>query len=358
MTITAIALFSGGLDSMLACRVVAEQGIRVRAVKFVSPFFGYDLLAREKEYAHEVHEKYGIDVRLRDVSEQYLDLLHNPSHGFGKNFNPCVDCKILLVSEARKMMNALGASFIITGEVIGQRPMSQRRDTLRVIERDSGSDGLLLRPLCAKNLPPTKAELDGLIDRERLLNFSGRGRTPQMELAARFGITGYPGPGGGCILTDPIVGKRIERFYQEQKSVTVDDALLLQAGRQFQLPGGGWLVMGRNDLENKKILALRKTGDRLLKAQDRPGPTGIVRYAEDAEDLRLAAALVLRYGKKVKNGPPKASVFACRVTDAVSLSGSDAFVFPVEENIFFPKDAVETVFVEPMDDGKSRPWAR
>lgn len=358
MTVTAIALFSGGLDSMLACRVVAEQGIRVEAVKFVSPFFGYDLLAREKEYAREVYEKYGIDVRLRDVSEQFLELLHNPPHGFGKNFNPCVDCKILLVSEARKMMDELGASFIITGEVIGQRPMSQRRDTLRVIERDSGSDGLLLRPLCAKNLPPTKAELDGLIDRERLLNFNGRGRTPQMELAARFGITDYPGPAGGCILTDPIVGKRIERFYQEKKAVTVNDALLLQAGRQFRLPGGGWLVMGRDNRENKKILALRESGDRLLKAQDRPGPTGIVRYTEDAEDIRLAAALVLRYGKKVKNGPAAAPVWICRVTDEVSIPGSDVFVFPVEEDILFPNDAVETVIVGPMDDARSRPWAR
>ena len=169
----ALALFSGGLDSILACRVVAAQGITVQAVKFVTPFFGYELLAKEQEYAQMVRESYGIEVVLRDVSEPYFTLLRNPPHGYGKNFNPCIDCKILLLRAAKMLMPEFSASFLITGEVIGQRPMSQRRDTLRVIERDSGCDGILLRPLCAKTHEPPFAERDGLVDGELLLDFNG-----------------------------------------------------------------------------------------------------------------------------------------------------------------------------------------
>ncbi|MBU4393918.1 MAG: thiamine biosynthesis protein, partial [Proteobacteria bacterium] len=161
--ITALALFSGGLDSILACRVVAAQGIRVVAVKFVTPFFDYELLASRDAYQEEVFKKYGIEVLIEDLSDGYLDLLHNPQHGFGKNFNPCIDCKILMITRARAMMTSLGASFLVTGEVLGQRPMSQRRDTLQVIERDSGAQRSLLRPLSARLLPETEAEAQGWI---------------------------------------------------------------------------------------------------------------------------------------------------------------------------------------------------
>lgn len=210
---TAIALFSGGLDSILACRVVAGQAVRVKALKFVTPFFDYGLLAAEAQYRKKIREKYAIDVEIRDITDLYLQMLHDPPHGFGKHFNPCIDCKILLMRTAREMMAAYGAELLISGEVLGQRPMSQRLDTLRIIERDSGCEGLLVRPLCAKGLSPTKAELEGLIDREQLLGFRGRGRQPQMELAARFGITDYPSPAGGCVLTDPLLAQRIASFY-------------------------------------------------------------------------------------------------------------------------------------------------
>ena len=162
---TALALFSGGLDSTLACRLVAKQGIKVVAVKFVTPFFGYELLQKQNEYAQKIKRTSDIDVILKDITLPYLELLKKPAHGFGKNFNPCIDCKIFLLSEAKKMMPEIGASFLVTGEVVGQRPMSQRRDALRVIERDSNCEGILVRPLCAKNLEPTHAELKGLIDR-------------------------------------------------------------------------------------------------------------------------------------------------------------------------------------------------
>lgn len=296
--ITALALYSGGLDSTLACRVVAEQGIKVVAVKFVTPFFGYDLLLRKEDYIRTTKEKFGIDVLLKDVTVPYLELLKKPAHGFGKYFNPCIDCKIFLLSEAKKMMPKLGASFLVTGEVVGQRPMSQRRDTLRVIERDSGCEGILVRPLCAKNLEQTQAERDGLIDRDQLHAFSGRNRTPQMKLADQFGITDYPSPAGGCILADPILSARIQEYYKKNKRIVPADILLLMVGRQFRLPSGGWLVVGRDEKQNDKIEALRQPDDWLLQPSVIPGPTAILRHSRNPEELEIAAALVARYAKK------------------------------------------------------------
>ncbi len=295
---TALALYSGGLDSTLACRVVAAQGIKVVAVKFVTPFFGYELLSEKEEYIRTTKEKFGIDVLLKDVTVPYLELLHAPRHGFGRYFNPCIDCKIFLLSEAKKMMPEIGASFLVTGEVIGQRPMSQRRDTLRVIERASGCENILVRPLCAKNLEPTRAELDGLIDREQLLAFSGRSRTPQMKLAEQFGISDYPSPAGGCILADPILSGRIQKYYRHNKRIKPDDILLLLVGRQFRLPTGGWLVVGRNEKENEKIEGLRSSNDWLLQPSVIPGPSAVLRNSRNSEELEIAAAIVVRYVKK------------------------------------------------------------
>lgn len=296
--VTALALYSGGLDSTLACRVVAAQGIRVVAVKFVTPFFGYDLLFNEEEYIRKTKEKFGIDVILKDVTVPYLELLKKPAHGFGRYYNPCIDCKIFLLSEAKKMMPEIGASFLVTGEVVGQRPMSQRRDTLRVIARDSGCEGIIVRPLCAKNLEPTKVELDGLIDREQLLDFSGRNRTPQMKLAEQFNITDYPSPAGGCILADPILSNRVRQYYQLHKKIVPADILLLLVGRQFRLPAGGWLVLGRDEKQNNRLEKIRQPDDWLLQPSIIPGPTAILRYSRNRQEIETAAALVARFSKK------------------------------------------------------------
>ncbi|MEW6428567.1 MAG: thiamine biosynthesis protein [Thermodesulfobacteriota bacterium] len=303
MTARALALFSGGLDSLLACRVIMEQGIEVRAVKFVTPFFGYELLEHSAGYCRDIRERYGIEVSLRDLSEPYLDMLLAPVYGYGRNFNPCVDCKILLLREARRMMSDIGADFLITGEVIGQRPMSQRRDTLRVIERDSGCDGLLLRPLCARHLPVTRAEESGLVDRQRLYGFGGRTRTPQIELAARFGIGEYPAPSGGCVLTDPNRAQRIRKFQEIRGRLPVEDARLLLLGRHFLLPGGAWLVLGRYSADNDLLERLRLPTDRMLMAVNRPGPLALLRYVAQQDDVALAAAAVLHFGKKVEGEP-------------------------------------------------------
>ncbi|MDH3392712.1 MAG: thiamine biosynthesis protein, partial [Desulfobulbaceae bacterium] len=299
---TALALFSGGLDSIVSCRVMMAQGIRVKAVKFVTPFFGYELLAREQEHIEDVRARYGIDLCLRDVSEPYIKMLRNPPHGYGKNFNPCIDCKILLFTEARKMMPEFNASLLISGEVIGQRPMSQRKDTLRLIERDSGCDGILLRPLCAKKQPPTRAEEEGLVDRDKLYDLYGRGRQGQIKLAAEFGITDYPAPAGGCVLTDPIKSKQIAHYYDQEENIRIPDLRFLMVGRQFQLPNGGWLALGRDEKENLKVAALAGPDDILLQMEDRPGPTALLRRGSHPEDKKHGAGLVVRYARKTVNG--------------------------------------------------------
>ena len=305
---TALALFSGGLDSILACRVVQQQNIRVQAVQFVSPFFHDQLWEKEDEYRLYIKSKYDIDVMLKDITLPYLAMLKNPPHGYGKYFNPCIDCKILMVSEIKKMMADFNASFLITGEVIGQRPMSQRKDTMRVIERDSNTDLILLRPLCARSQKPTRVELDGIVDRDKLPDFSGRGRSGQIRLAEELGIRDYPNPAGGCVLADPVLGGRLQKIFQGDPDINPEDIRFLLVGRQFLLPHGGWLALGRKQQENSRITALRQNGDYLLKMKDRPGPTGLLRYGHHPEDQKLAASLVVRYGKKTKNGPAAAVV--------------------------------------------------
>ena len=317
--VTAIGLFSGGLDSILACRVVAAQGIRVVALKFVTPFFDHDLLAQPAAYAQAMQAKYGLEVEVVDLSEGYVRLLENPAHGFGKHFNPCIDCKILMLRRARTLMAQYGASFLLTGEVLGQRPMSQRRDTLRVIERDSGCEGILLRPLCAKLMTPTQAEVEGLVDRERLYAFSGRARRAQKQLAAEFGITGYPAPAGGCMLTDPNLAARIKYFYQGLFSFgelrAVEDIRLLSIGRHFKVDEDVWFILGRDERENLRLEELRQPGDWLIRMTVRPGPLGLLRHAGETvanspwerEIVDRLAGIVVRYGKKVAAGEAAAA---------------------------------------------------
>ncbi|PID74964.1 MAG: thiamine biosynthesis protein [Desulfobacterales bacterium] len=313
-TIKALALFSGGLDSILAARVVMEQGVNVEAVQFVTPFFNYDILDDIEAHKKRIKSKFGIDVFVEDLSDGYLRLLHNPEHGFGKNFNPCIDCKILMFTRAKELLEEKGASFLISGEVLGQRPMSQRRDTLNVIERDSETRSLLLRPLCAKLMKETEAEQEGWVDREKLYRISGRGRSAQIALAAEYGIVDYPAPAGGCILADPILSRRIKQLYSRENmlhsvDVNVFDIRGLLVGRQMMLPGGGWLIVGRDEKENDKLLKLVQPGDVQLYMEEWPGPAAILKKVseypgEDArkEKIQLAASLVVSYGKKLPPG--------------------------------------------------------
>ncbi len=341
-TIKALSLFSGGLDSILATRLIMAQGITVEAVQFVTPFFNYAILEDIAGHQERVRRLYGIHVLVEDISPGYLRLLHNPAHGFGKNFNPCIDCKILMLSRAREMLAERGASFLISGEVLGQRPMSQRRDTLNVVERDSGTRSLLLRPLCAQLLTETMPERLGWVDRSKLLRMSGRGRSAQIALAAQFGITEYPAPAGGCTLADPILSRRIKEIYAgdsvlQSEEITVADIRMLLLGRQFVLPGGGWLIVGRDEKENDILTKLAGAEDAVLLMEEWPGPTVIVKKAASryplaadlAKALVLAAALVVRYGKKL----PKAKV-AGEVTCILGDSRKVIAAEPLADDVF------------------------
>jgi tRNA-specific 2-thiouridylase len=340
--VRALSLFSGGLDSICATRLVMEQGIEVIAIKFVSPFFGYDILRDLQGYRNETLRKYGIDVTVVDISEDYLGMLRNPAHGFGRYFNPCIDCKIFMLERARAMLDELGAAFLITGEVVGQRPMSQRRDTLNVIERDSATRSRLLRPLSAKLMNPTEAEIQGLVDRERLLDFSGRGRSRQIALARKMGIEDFPAPAGGCILADPILSRRIARVYAGDFVVTpqnmgVPDILLMLLGRQFLLPHNGWLILGRDEKDNNRLEEMREVGDILLFIEERPGPVALLRRADELyddgqarrQDIACAAGLITRYARKVGGRPAAGTVLIDEGGQRTPLQSD-----PLEDRVF------------------------
>lgn len=290
----AIALFSGGLDSLLAARLVMDQGVEVVALQFITPFFNYGHKGREEESAQRFKQEYGFDCIIRDVTDEYVEMLRNPRYGYGKNFNPCIDCKIFMMTRAAAMMKEVGADFLVSGEVLGQRPMSQRRDALRIVERDSGIDKYLLRPLCAQHMKPTIPEEQGMVDREKLLDICGRSRKRQIELAESMGIKDYQSPAGGCLLTDPIISKRVASLLASSTTVTQEDLRLLATGRHFDVPGGR-LHVGRNKDENAMIASLAKDGDYTLKVRERPGPFGLLRGNPSQAGLELAAGIISRY---------------------------------------------------------------
>jgi tRNA-specific 2-thiouridylase len=299
---TCLVLYSGGLDSILACKILQEHGIHVIALYFITPFFGYKLKGREKILKKKVLADQGIQFEKIDISDIYLKMVKNPEHGYGKYMNPCIDCKILMVRKAMKRLREFNASFVATGEVLGQRPMSQRRDTLRIIERDSGTDGLLLRPLSALHLPPTDMENKGLVDRSRLLGLTGRGRKDQIALAGKYGIKKYPAPAGGCVLADPILSRRLKRMFELWPELDVNDCVLSRMGRQFLLPDRSWLVIGRDEKENAKIVSMIREGDIKLDLTAGPGPTGLWRKVNTGAYADIAASILCRY-TKVKKRP-------------------------------------------------------
>lgn len=293
----AIALLSGGLDSTLAAKVVMEQGIELEALNFLTVFCtctnrGETCLASQKAV-----ENLGIPLRILNVSEEYLSVVKHPRHGYGKNMNPCIDCRIFMLRKTKAYMKEVGAAFIVTGEVLGQRPMSQRKDTMRMIEKEAGLEGFILRPLSAKVLPTTIPEKEGWVDREKLLNISGRSRKTQMELAEHFGIRDYPCPAGGCLLTDPGFAKRVKDLLLHNPDFSLNDVHLLKIGRHFRLSRMVKLVVGRNEEENRRIETFARSGDVLLKAVRYPGPVSLLRGETDEKEKGMAAAITAHYGK-------------------------------------------------------------
>lgn len=293
----AIALLSGGLDSTLAARVVMEQGVGLEALNFMTVFCtcthrGATCLASQKAV-----ETLGIPLKVLNVSEEYLCVVKHPKHGYGRNMNPCIDCRIFMLKKAKARMEESGASFIVTGEVLGQRPMSQRRDAMRLIEKEAGLEGYILRPLSAKVLPVTIPEKEGWIDREKLLKIQGRSRKPQMGLAEQYGIHDYPCPAGGCLLTDPGFAKRIKDLMDHDVDFSTNDVHLLKIGRHFRFSNGIKLVVGRNEEENQKIQTFALGKDILLKVSSFPGPLSLLRGRLDERDIERAAAITAHYGK-------------------------------------------------------------
>ena len=302
----AVALVSGGLDSMLAVRVLQEQGIHVEGINFFTGFCveGHTHAIRKKDRAKPKRnnalwcaEQLGIKLHIIDVSEDYKGVVLNPKHGYGANLNPCLDCKGFMVHEALAWMKKNDFDFLITGEVIGQRPMSQRKDTMPVISKESGAGDLLLRPLCAKLLPQTKPELEGWVDREKLLDFSGRNRKPQMALAKKYGFTDYAQPAGGCcFLTDANYSSKLADLWQArgEKTYEIDDIVMLKVGRHLRPKPHFKLIIAREEGETNFLRGYR--GNYLsLNTVSHSGPISLIDGEPNKEDLKLAASLVARF---------------------------------------------------------------
>lgn len=311
----AIALISGGLDSLLAVKVIQEQGIHVEGVNFFTGFCveGHTHAIRKKDQKKEKRnnalwaaEQLGIKLNIVDISEEYKDIVINPKHGYGANLNPCLDCKIFMVEKANAMLNKArelaedgGFDFVITGEVIGQRPKSQRKETMPIIARESGADDRLVRPLCAKNLPPTLPEREGWIEREKLYDFSGRNRKPQMALAEQFGFEDFAQPAGGCcFLTDESYSHKLADLWQAkgEKTYELDDIMLLKIGRHIRPAANFKLIVSREEGENNFLQGYRKSFDS-IRLLSHGGPLTLVDGSPNDADLELAARITARYSK-------------------------------------------------------------
>ena len=292
----AIALFSGGLDSALAILLILRQNIEVTALTFMT-HFGCDLGDRSScgSDPYPAAEKFGFNVKLVHLGQKFVDIVKNPRFGRGKNMNPCTDCRILMLNEAREFMEMCGADFVITGEVMGQRPMSQVKDKLNLTAKQSGLKGKLLRPLSAKLLPPTEPELNGMVDRELLEGISGRGRKRQMEMAAEYGLEDYPSPASGCLLTDPGYSLRLRDLLAHSEHITFDDLNLLRVGRHFRLDANTKVVVGRDEPDNKAILACKKPQHHHLEALGIGSPVTLLIGDASHNNLTLAARITARY---------------------------------------------------------------
>ena len=294
--VRALGLCSGGLDSMLSALVLRDQGIHVEWITFETPFFGADK-------ARLAAEQTGIRLHVQDLTDDYLVMIQAPAAGFGKNMNPCMDCHALMFRKAGEAMQALGFDFLFSGEVVGQRPMSQTANSLRYVAKHSGFGDLILRPLSAQRLPETLMEQQGLVDREKLLDLSGRSRKPQMAMARKYGITDYPAPAGGCLLTDPGYSRRLKDLFDSGTALTPAALNLLKFGRHMRLNPSYKIIVGRTQQENEQILELSDPEhDAIIKTNGFPGPTVVLPGDGPQEILFLAGAVCAGYSKAPEAG--------------------------------------------------------
>ncbi len=296
-----VALLSGGLDSQLAVQMMQKQGFEVSAVAIKTPFCDFDC---GRGCGFEIRERadtLGINLKTVYLGDEYIEMLKNPKHGFGSGMNPCIDCRAMMFDAAKKQMDEIGAEFIISGEVLGQRPMSQHGPALRTIEKESNLEGIIVRPLSGALLPKTEPEKNGLIKRENLGMIRGRSRKPQLELAKKFGIEDPPNAGGGCLLTDPAFSLRAKDLFKHTETPTTNDIDLLKVGRHFRFDQKIKFVVGRNKEENEIIKSLALSNDILFEARDHMGPISILR-GDDLDGFeKFAAEITLRYSDAQKN---------------------------------------------------------
>ena len=289
--VRALGLCSGGLDSTLAGLVLRKQQIEVEWISFETPFFSADKARRAAKQT-------GIPLVVENISGEYIKMLRNPNCGYGQHMNPCLDCHALMFRVAARFMDQGKFDFLFSGEVVGQRPMSQTKPSLRYVEKNSDSDGYILRPLSAKLLPETIPEKEGLVDREQLFDISGRGRKRQIQLAKSFGITEYPAPAGGCLLTDKGFSERLRDLFDHQDTTTENELSMLRHGRHFRLNDQSKLIVGRTQIDNEKLLNYHNPQtDTVIKVKRYPGPIGILPYGQRKDVITLAASICAGYSK-------------------------------------------------------------
>jgi tRNA U34 2-thiouridine synthase MnmA/TrmU len=290
----ALGLLSGGLDSTLAVKLILEQGIEVEAINFHTPFC---LCRKGGCGAAEAAKTFDIPLKMVSGGADYLRVVRNPRFGYGKNLNPCVDCRIFMLKKAKKYAKQIGAKFIFTGEVLGQRPMSQHKGALDLIEREAGLEGKILRPLSARLLPQTEAEEKGFVDKESLRDIRGRSRKPQIEMTKEFNITNYPCAAGGCLLTDKEFAGKLRDLFEHKKRVTVKEVNLLKVGRHFRF-GENKIIVGRNEAENGLLLRTKQKADYCFEVPDCGSPTTILKGHATGPAIEKAAALTAFHSDK------------------------------------------------------------
>lgn len=328
----AIALYSGGLDSALAILLMLRQNIEVTALTFVT-HFSSDLNNRSSNVStsYRTAEKFGFGVKQIHLGQKFVDIVINPKYGRGKHMNVCIDCRILMLREAREFMDVVDADFVITGEVLGQRPMSQTKDKLNLVIKQANLKGKLLRPLSAKLLPPTEPELSGLVDREQLENISGRGRKRQLELANEFGLEDYHTPASGCLLTDSAYCVRLHDLLAHTERVTFDDLNLIRVGRHFRLDKDTKVIVGRNEQDNQLLLSFKRP------------------YHVQLEALNIGSPITLLVGNATDENKKKAAMITARYTSAKNR--------PQVELTLTGDGGQRTVVVAPATDEELKPLA-
>ncbi len=284
----ALCVFSGGLDSMLAAELIRTQGIDVLGLFFETPFFS-------PKKAKKSAQSMGLPLKVVNITGRHLEVVKSPKHGYGGNMNPCIDCHALMFRIAGELLKEEGAAFVLTGEVLGQRPMSQNKKSLSLIASESGLEGLLIRPLSAKHLKVTVPEAKGWVKGDLLMNFEGRSRKPQIELAKRLGIQKYPSPAGGCLLTEKVFSRRLKDLFTSKEEIEIREIELLKLGRHFRTAPHTKVVVGRNRRENEQVLSLSGYQDVILESTSVPGPTALVLGKLSDPSLELAAEITAAY---------------------------------------------------------------